>query len=437
MLFLLIFLSFSETTADLVPPFEIDSNGKIGFWEVGGSAIAYESFITLSTPTQFSKGCVWTNVAFPSINNWSVAFTLHIHQTTGGGFGFFFSDRYAADGTLNGGPNVFKGAALLGNIINMEDNTFGLQLSFIFNKGTVKLSSKELPSPDYVLPFSRKSPISFELKFDNERIRVFATTREGSYQYLFDKRITVDLSKSFMGISAQSDRLISRIDLYSVHFQIPEQNSKPNRQNSMGHSVPSSHYIPEAQTRLRNPAFNRTLVELIRYDESEGNIRTESSAINVLDVINEITTASNDVASFSDLNSFVRNNILNYSQKWQTRTIKLVERVNKARNVAWAAYNFTQDLVIAFNSTMKESLVKTNMKIIDLAELMMDVSEKGVDENNELGDLADDVNRNGIITWLLSAAVAEIIGVVLLVIFLNIPCINRKLIGTLHKHSRF
>ena len=433
-MFYLFFNFFSSTSADLISPFEVDSKGKIGFWELGGSALPYEKYITLSPPIQFSKGCVWTNVQIPSNNNWTIDLNFHIHQTTGGGFGLFFVEKYGMDGNLYGGPNIFKGIALLGSIIQNNDQSFSIALHFLQSKGGSKFNTNNLPKPDYILDFSRRNIISLQLIRSKNGFLVYGSSKENpkKLNYLFNKNINIDISKNYIGLTAQSDRLINRFDLYSIKFLVNDDIIKNNRPQSMGNSIPSSHYTPETFYRLRNPSFNLTILELLQQESTGGLINGNSSVFDLLTIIDEINNASYDVASYSELNSFIRNNILNYSQKWQQRTLKLIERVQKARNVAGAAFNYTFEIMEVFNSTMKQNLLRTSMKIIDLAELLLDVSENGVDENNELTEMVDDVNKSNLIKILLYGAIIELIGLILLILFLNVPYINQKFLGSIY-----
>ena len=134
--------------------------------------------------------------------------------------------------------------------------------------------------------------------------------------------VKVDISKNYLGITAQSDQQTSRFDLYSLNFSLIENSRKDT---SIGYHS-TGHYSPEFTLRLRNPKFHQVLIEMGRMEESPNS---ESTATQLLDVIHEMNTAIYDVASYSDVNNFVTNTLSPYTQKWHRRTLKVINDIDK------------------------------------------------------------------------------------------------------------
>jgi hypothetical protein len=63
MLPVLFAFGLSATKADLEPPFIADENGKIGSWELAGSAIREDNTLMIVPPIQFKRGAIWSNTA--------------------------------------------------------------------------------------------------------------------------------------------------------------------------------------------------------------------------------------------------------------------------------------------------------------------------------------------------------------------------------------
>ena len=429
---LLISFIFSATSADLSPPFILGSDNKIGYWELGGNAVLDENLIMLIPPIQNRKGCVWTDVEIPNKDVWEMTFSFQIPHAEGGTFGLWFVNQYAQDGTFCGGPNVFKGAALVGQIVRIRDHGIGLALSFINNNGNKHYKDFDF-EPDIYFDVQRRTPIWITARYDHGYFKFYSNfadeSSNGEENFLFEKELTVDISDNYIGITAQNERLVMNMNLLSVTFDVTvPQHKLGKRERSMGNRKPASQFTPSTVYRLRNPAFNKTIKEIQEQEKSGGIIKEGATVDEIFDIIEEVNRANYDVASFSELNSFIKNNIMNYSQKWQRRTLKLVDRVRNTRNVAGAALNYTTTIMETFRDQMQTTLSKTNEKFADLYSLLGEFGGRGIDVNNDMHQMADDINKRSIVTWLSYAAVAEVIGIVILLISAN-TCMKKQVYG--------
>ena len=425
--------SFSASSADLAAPFSIDAENKIGYWELGGSSVSEENYILLVPPIQNRKGCVWTNVEIPKKDVWEIKVTFQIPHAEGGSFGLWFVSQYAQDGTFCGGPNVFKGAALVGQIVRNRDHGIGLALSFLQSDGH-KQFRDFAAEPDIYFDIHRRTPVWITVRYDNGYFKFYSNfadqTEGGEENFLFEKKINVDISDNYIGFTAQNERLVMNMNLISIEFNINMPNkSTGKRDRSMGNRKPSSQFTPNTIYRLRNPAFNKTIIEIEKQEKDGNAIKEGATANEIFDIIEEINVASFDVASFSELNSFVKNNIMNYSLKWQRRTLRLVDRVRNTRNVAGAALNYTTAIMETFRDQMQTTLSKTNEKFADLYSLLGEFGGRGIDVNNDMHQMVDDINKRSIVTWLAYAAVAEVLGIIILLISAN-TCMKKHVYGS-------
>lgn len=416
-LFFFIQSILSETSADLIPPFEIDSENKVGFWEFGGSSIVEQNNILLCPPVQYNKGYAWTNVEIP-VGSWSVTYKLKISSGTGGGgFGLWFIDKFGATGPIHGGPSSFKGIALTGTV--HTEKAEEIHLNIHQNTGNTVVN-KSL-SPDKIVTFDPTKPFTITLEFYDKQLQVyFSTTDNSKGDLAIQTETKVNIHDNYIGITAQSDIYTSRFDLLSISFQLgidkndnahSAESSKPkHREATLGKDAPSGHYNPDSKEELRNPVLKITLQE---YKDLHGIdnptvVSKDATADRLLTVVEEMSRASYDVSSFKELNSFIINQLMPYSQKWHTRTLKIVQHVQEARNVMGAAWNYTHLIISNMNSTIRMNSVKTTFKVIDLAELLTSEADSAFEGDDEL------TQSSFLVKTLVRCAVVE---VVVLVIF--------------------
>ncbi|KAK8888886.1 Protein ERGIC-53 [Tritrichomonas musculus] len=424
----------SETSADLVPPFEIDSENKVGFWEFGGSSIVQQNNILLCPPVQYNKGYTWTNVEIPS-GSWSVTYKLQISSGTGGGgFGLWFIDKFGASGPLHGGPSNFKGIGVVGTVHTQKAEE--IYINILQNLGKDIFAVKDLGNPNGTIVFDPKSPFYITLEFVNKKLMVyFSKTDNSKGNMICQTEINVNIRDNYIGLTAQSDSYTSRFDLYSITFQLGvdssdnahsgSSTSSKQRDASLGKDAPSGHYNPETSEALRNPVFQITLQEYKDLDglPNRNVVSRDATADRLLTVIDEMNRASFDVASFKELNSFIINQLMPYSQKWHTRTLKIVEHVQQARNVMGAAWNYTHLIINNMNSTMRLNSVKTTFKVIDLAELLTSEADSALETDEEL------VKSSFLVKILVTCAVVEIIALAIFFILIQNESFRSKIFG--------
>ncbi|OHT11016.1 Legume-like lectin family protein [Tritrichomonas foetus] len=440
--FLLRFI-LSTTSADLLPPFELSSDRKVGYWEFGGSSIVQQDVIMLAPPVQYNKGYVWTNVEIPT-GSWSITYKLKIHTGTGGGgFGLWFVDKYGASGPLHGGPVSFKGIGILGTLRSSEkDDSYHLHFNILQNNGNDNYGINTLPKANKEIPLDRSQPFYIQLQFSNNQLSAYFSTKEGQKgTEIATTKITANIRDGYIGVTAQSDAYTSRFDLYGVEFELgistadnahsgssktntdsSSGSSKP-RQASFGKDAPSGHYSPEIKNLLRNPVFEKTLRELNTFITENEKNPGDATPTDVLDIISEMNTASYDVASFKELNSFVTQTLMPYSQKWHTRTLKIIDHVQSARNIMGAAWNYTHEMMDNMNATIKMSSVKTTFKVIDLAELLTSEADAVLEDDSLIGE------QSGLVSLLVKGAIVEFAALVIFFILIQFNSVKEKIFG--------
>lgn len=424
-------LSIEDTTADLKPPYEITSMNTVGFWEFGGSSLVHEDIIMLVPPIQYHKGFLWTNVEIPQ-GKWGIRYNMRVSEGVGGGFAIWFVDRYGADGELHGGPNSFLGIGIFATIKSYGAGRHNIYFNFIQSTDAQEYKYDNLPKPDAIEMFSDE-PFELEIKYDKNMITITYNKKQ-----IISKKLDIDLSQLYTGITAATYRETSRIDVKSIEFILEEFSpiidvNKVRNDVSMGQHH-SAYFKPEHQSLLRGDQFNITLEELSKYVatggiDSASYTTPKAEMFRVLDVIEELNAQAYQVASFSELNMFVKNNLLPYSEKWQKRTLKVIERVQEARNVAGAAYNFTTEIIKTFNSTLRQSVLKANMKIISLTEVLNENAELGIAEDEKFHEISKEVHNTKLYRILTYIALAEIVILALYVASLKIPFVHTYMLG--------
>jgi hypothetical protein len=428
MLTLLFALALSATKADLDPPFIADENGKIGLWELGGSAIRQDDTLMIVPPIQFKRGAIWSNVALPT-GRWSVDFDVRATKGTNGGtFAFWFVDRYGADGDIGGGPSTFRGLAI---VVCIRRTTTGgnTNLGFhLFQHPLIEsITRQNLFNPGIGAPFHKKHPIKVRVAFTEHKLRISCVSgAEQETTQIFDGDLVADLESTFIGFAAQSDMFTSRFDITGIHFDAGGQTLDTPR-NVVFDELPRSNYLPENPAILRNPYFDNT-VKLLEKQQTAaaagaGRFTEELvSRSDILDVVEELTYASMDVASFKELNDFVSESMIPYTQKWHRRTLKVVGYVKEARNVYGVAWNYTQEMMAALNASVLQSSDKTSFKLANLAQLFESESQRHVEK---IGQLKRDSNKD--LKLFIGLSAIEIAVVVIFALLVQSQKIREKL----------
>ena len=367
--FVLLRVALASTSADLVAPFEMDEDGKIGYWEFGGSVIVEDDQIRLVPPVQFKRGSAWTNVEIPH-GQWTLHVRLGVDEGTGGGgAAIWFIDDYRATGELNGGPRHFTGIAILATVIESGD---ALEISLIENAG----NSITRDTRGVRLPVDGRDFITITAEFVGHKKLIRVTAKSGTNAIkLPEYTFAVDLTDSYIGVTAQSDQLTSRIDLVSVTFDIESGDTAETRDVASAAPSHGGDYVPETHSILRNPIFAATERIFSVMDNGGFAVGTVSTE-HVLDVVDELTRVSDSIASFSDLNAFVGGTMMNYTQKWHKRTMRIVEHVRRARNVIGAAWNYTSTVLENFDAMTKKNSGRTMLGVIDMMELFTEETGK-------------------------------------------------------------
>ncbi|EAY17123.1 Legume-like lectin family protein [Trichomonas vaginalis G3] len=419
-------LSFSVTSSDLSPPYKQDNEGKINYWELRGGALLEDSSILLSPPIQYTRGGVWSVVEIPK-DDFSITYDFKISEgTQGGGLGFWFISDYAAYGELFGGPDTFNGCALLAGIKKLESSDrLELRLSYAENDGTKKVSAGDLAAADYVLQFDNRNHIILKIEFFQNEL-VISGTSDGKIENIvefFRVQRRIDITENYFGVTSQSDIYTSRFDLYSVLFDLYEKSDSHKRKASASEPNQQMHYTPSEMGRYRSPIFRITNEEAAR---KENGIQKDGSKDIIFDMIEELTAASQEVASFKDVNSIIRNKVSVYASKWQKRTVSMLERVQKSRNVTGATLEFTNQIMKSFSETLRHSSLKTMNRIIDLQQQLADEAEGGVDHYGELDAIKESATAS-ITKNLTYISIIEIVIVAIAFVLLQLPSFRKKL----------
>jgi len=153
---------------------------------------------------------------------------------------------------------------------------------------------------------------------------------------------------------------------------------------------------------------------------------TAREAQHVLMVCDEFTEVLSGVATYTDLNTFVRKTLIPYAQGWQRRAFKIVESVAAAKGVLSAALNRTEALVVVFNNSVAEMLEKTDRKIVRLADLLADddPAELGID----MEEIARVAEQPVYVRLMKAVALGEVAAVVLFYFVQGIPAVRRVLL---------
>ena len=377
LLALLFAVSRSDSSADLQPPFHPDEDGAIGYWMFDGSAVVQEQSIILCPPIQFRRGAAWTTVEFPN-DFWSVKFTFDVTGSDpvgcGGGAGIFFVKTLGAEGPLHGGPNQFKGLAVLLTVSESKmTDSRRVEVAVIQSFGNVAFS---LPiKANATLEVRNGHALDIRVRVAERILSVLGSAGGEREKTLVRAPLDVDISQNYLGVTAQTQQHVNVFELRGVEWDVEIRRAK-----DVSFAKGSGKYAPNLVPILRSPKFNVTVDEMGRKVEVPNG---ESNAVTLLDVIEEAGAAMRDVASFMDVNDFVKTTIVPYTVKWRKRNVRVIEEVGRVREMMEATLNYTDTLVRDLRWAVESLGYAMAAKIEDL-EIEM-VEEMYADEKPKSG----------------------------------------------------
>lgn len=320
------------------------------------------SSILLAPPLQFSKGSAWATTSLPQHDFLVTAKFSISGDAPGGGLAIWLVSEYGLDGTFFGGSPFFEGLAIIGEVSQTEVRFFCLE-----NRGHSDFS-QILPElePQFKIQFRPGRP--FSLTF-----RIGRNLAVSQLSELYTTMLTVDLTDAFLGITAQCGQSVSRIDLFEVSF--PQSDDLPARD---AHAGPHrGRFSPQYQPMYRSPRYRR-LLEIVEN-------RTNLTIDDLFCLIDEVYAAAFDAATFGSVDRFVREQIVPYADRWQRRTLRIVEEMERFRGNLTTAWNFTGQLMNAFRETLMESSARMTEKISGLGELIEEDSLDSHRHSIEIG----------------------------------------------------
>ena len=364
MFFLLLKSALCATNADLKPPFFPNELNQVGFWDFGGCAKIYEDKILFIPPTQFHQSSAWSNIKIPDAD-WSIQFSFGIDEGTGGGgFAIWIIDQLTTSGTIHGGPDIFKGISISADI--MDDKIF---LELIQSNRIRRFFDPGKPT-NATIPIVDKN-VTLLISFSKNGITIFYIDQNTKkYIEIINQPLFLQILDFYIGITAQNDELTSLIIIYTITFfcdKLSKQIFFENR--SLPHFATPEHYTPSFSQKLRNPAFFNMRTEISQYEKTRGKFSDsteETTAAYVLDSIQEISAVCYEAASFSELNNFIRNTIIPYTNQWQRRTHKIVKYAHDTKVMFHQMCEESKNLADSFSQYTNKSIQKADKSVSSL-----------------------------------------------------------------------
>lgn len=392
----LISLCFSTPTSDLTPPFYPNEKNRVGYWDVGGASLVYEDNIILLPPIQNHKGSVWDSLPIP-FGEWFIDFYLDISSFNKeikkenkigsyGGFAIWLINSYGADGTLLGGPNRFQGTCISSYIANDNSGSPLFQFGLFQSNGTDTFTSENFTKNSKVT--FKPEEMEFKLRMHIQPKFISLVTFSGaSEKVLINNSLKVDLSQAWLGVTSMTGELMAQIDLLSAKFHVfHESLLKRNLNGQQQLHKQNPHVHQSLSAVLRNPSFSLMKKEISDYKKAKGEILNSDTKIEyVLTVCDEIGDVVSQTATYGQLNDFIRNTMIPYTQGWQKRTFKIIDGVDKAKSLLTQAFNQTKAMIEIFNNSMLEMTKKTDKKIVKLSDLLNnETHEQGLQDKENI-----------------------------------------------------
>ncbi|EAX89452.1 hypothetical protein TVAG_104890 [Trichomonas vaginalis G3] len=250
------------------------------------------------------------------------------------------------------------------------------------------------------------------LSIFNKSINVTHTDAKDQKVLIVDTPITVDISKCWIGITAMCDDYTSRIELFNATYNTNDIISNRRKQAWTFQGMPistSSTVQPEKIEKLRNPSFLIMRNELKSYETTKGDLKAANKTIeDYLKITAEFAEVIDEVATYGQLNDFITNTLVPYTDSWHRRTFKIMDAVAKANKIMSVSLNETQSLLYSFNQTVNLSLAKARTKISSIKDILLEESE--IQFIDQIMTVKKSVSP--IVNYLIYISAAEVIGLI-------------------------
>jgi hypothetical protein len=186
-----------------------------------------------------------------------------------------------------------------------------------------------------------------------------------------DRPLLRDLANEFIGITAESGEYTSLVVLQRVTFHLSDERFAFRLSGEHAALIPRvDHFVPRVRHCLCNPVFFSMRTEILQMEKVRADLRAQTdrtSVRHVLNVTDELNEVSYGVASFSDLNAFIRTTMIPYAQGWRKRTAQILGYVTSAKETTQPACTIARDIASDFSLLKNLSIASTEGSVNDLA----------------------------------------------------------------------
>ena len=401
-------LCWALMNADLVPPFIGDESGRrLGMWDLFGSSLIYDDHILLTPPIQYRTGSIWLSAASP-VGNWSMQIDVSIHKQNGGMFAIWLSKTF--------GPEQSISTTMSANdpviVAKVEQNG---TIEFVLIEPTRHAKSLHVVTSNPILNFYFAAGRAVVGIINDE-------TKDIVDMFEF----SVDMRNRFVGIQAQTDERVSEIAVQSVTFHVSDTREKWTAVNGTTRVSGDGRYLPAIVPVLRNPAFFAMRIELTELEKTRGDLSgAASSALSLITVIDELNQVSADVASFNDLNTFLKMTISPYVETWAKRSNRISACLDEARMMTTSTGETARALAADVGSMINKTITKTGCGINSLQSEL----EKTLRETIQIipQEIVDECQADIIARYVFQTTILEAIVLVLVLVVMQLVAHRRDL----------
>lgn len=395
MLVLLTELCFCLLNADLVPPFLVDGDGRrLGMWVLSGAAVAYDDRIMLVPPIQYRTGAAWLFAAAPS-GNWAIQIEIRVRERNGGCVCVWFSKQFGVT----------------------ENETEPVLMVKLRNDSKVEFSLPKDPSKGSYT-YSVDEVLIINLYFANGGVVVSVVnpvTKDTTDVFDF----LIDMRDRFVGIQAQTNENVALIELTRVTFHVTDERFEWKSLNRSAQINGSGSYTPRIVQRLRNPAFFATRIELMELEKLSGDLSkltSPTNAMSLIAVIDELSQVSADVATFSDLNTFLTTTISPYVDTWAKRTGKITTYMEETRSMTVSTCKTAKLMASHVGSIVNITITKTESRINTIQAELEDALMETLQTLNErmIQECESDIIARFV--WMVTVLEAVTVSIILFVL---------------------
>ena len=374
-----------------------------------------ETEIVIAPPLAGHRGSAWLSSPFEN-SAWACEFTFELGDFCGGGsFGVWITSHLGSAGEICGGPRYFRGLSVFGRLLTAENQSQYVQITaaVVDNEDVMKVNEIIITTAPIVSP---KLNLSIRVSSKNGNLFTIAVKSDSVWIGMKEIEHPHPPHKWYVGVTAMNLKYYMCVSLTAVRFSRNTTFEESKGYVEMSRNPHIQFGGNTENSRWKSVRFDKLNEEAKRI----GTPKSESNFSHLIEVMDEVNAAICDLASFREVNYFIRSSLQPHAQRWQKRAIKVVLYTYFIQESVRGVLSENHKLFFQFNQTVEGVTLQSQKNVNEISQIISDVSKQ---EDEEYSLFVDQVADEVVSRTLFYGSVAE---VVLVAIFFAIVQFRRR-----------